>query len=92
MPTNKSQFSIRWLDAKVEPTGEYNPDYSAGVDLDGCDDTLENCNVELPYPAKKVGGYFIVCKICDLHTACVTEGKDDDPRSMRFNCKNAERL
>lgn len=50
---------------------------------------VNSCVCELPYPAKRIGAYFVECKKCGYSVACTTAGRADDPRSIEMPCKQA---
>lgn len=83
----KPQFEIEWRDAGSEPQCAPAPAFPSGIDLDFSDGADVACMVVLPYPAKRIGVYFVTCRRCGLRVACTTAGREDDPRSLRLACK-----
>jgi hypothetical protein len=81
------QFIIRWEDAHQEPQVAPNPNYPNGIDLDLTTVGMPSCETALPYPAKRIGMYFITCIKCGLRLGVTTAGRPDDPRSVRVSCK-----
>ena len=70
---------------KVAP----NPAYPDGIDIDLSQGATKTCQVALPYPAKRIGYYVVVCEVCELRVGLTTAGRPDDPRSVRLACKEA---
>jgi hypothetical protein len=80
------QFGITWKDSGHYPKIAPNPDYPMGIDA-GAGIAEPNCKVPLPYPAKRIGAYVVVCKRCGIRVALTTAGRPDDPRSMTIPCR-----
>lgn len=80
------EFKIDWHDAGLEPQSPPNPEYPNGIDVApfGPD---ESCRAELPYPAKRIGLYYIKCLKCGANMVATTAGRPDDPRSVTVRCK-----
>jgi hypothetical protein len=76
---------IRWIDAGREPKEAPNPDYPHGIDLDFAG-SKRACLVALPYPARRVGIYFVECRTCGWSGGVTTAGRPDDPRSVKIPC------
>lgn len=84
-------FKIDWIDHKREPKCAPDPAFPNGKDLDGAKELgVPTCKVELPYPAKRCGLYYVECNICGYTAAITTAGRPDDPRSALIPCKMKE--
>lgn len=81
------QFDITWIDGEREPQVAPNPAYQHGVDIDTSLAGEPSCMTPLPYPARRIGLYRVICRICGLSVAITTAGRPDDPRSLRVRCK-----
>jgi hypothetical protein len=84
------QFAVRWIDSGREPQAKPDPDYPEGRDVSGVRAGEIGCRLALPYPAKRVGNYSIVCKLCGFALLLSTAGRPDDPRSVTMPCKTVE--
>lgn len=84
-----AQFQIEWTDRGREPTGTPDPLYPKGVDLDCSAGRTPSCKVDLPYPAKRIGFYYVQCTLCKTNALITTAGKVDDPRSLTLPCRAA---
>lgn len=80
-------LSVRWIDRHREPQAKPNPLYPNGIDLDISGGASATCRTSLPYPAKRIGYYFIKCETCGLTTVVTTAGRSDDPRSVNVACR-----
>lgn len=80
------RFHIEWRDSGDEPQCPADPDYPEGIDLDLSLGVAQSCICALPYPAKRIGGYVVTCKICGYRGGCTTAGRADDPRSIKVAC------
>lgn len=78
---------VRWIDSGAEPKNKPNPNYPSGIDLNMTRGDERACLVPLPYPAKRIGYFDIVCEVCGLRAAISTAGRVDDPRSVKLACK-----
>lgn len=83
---NDGRFAITWRDSGHEPRVPPNPAYPTGIDLDASQGAEQTCQTALPYPAQRIGSYFIECNRCGIRVACTTGGKPDDPRSIKMAC------
>lgn len=84
----KNSFDIEWCDSGREPQCPPNPKFPNGIVIDGREDETDAaCTIDLPYPAKRCGMYFIRCKLCDRSVAITTAGRPDDPRQLIMPCK-----
>jgi hypothetical protein len=63
-----------------------NPNYPYGIALDMAHGR-KSCEVSLPYPAKGVGTWFILCEECGATFAITAAGRADDPTKVRVPCK-----
>jgi hypothetical protein len=77
---------VKWIDRGLEPKNKPDPAYPDGIDLD-CSDGADSCLVKLPYPARRIGYYLILCERCGLSGMVTTAGRPDDPRSVKMKCK-----
>lgn len=82
---------VLWVDGGREPKEEPDPDYPKGIDLDMTGTQQSSCTVSLPYPARRIGYYVVVCSRCLLRVSITTAGRPDDPRSARLPCQVAGR-
>lgn len=82
-----SQFKIEWTDRGREPTGAPDPLYPEGVDLDCSAGRQPACKADLPYPAKRIGFYYVQCNTCKTNALITTAGRVDDPRSVTLPCR-----
>jgi len=83
------QFEVTWYDTGSEPQCGANPAYPEGIDVDASGGADLTCQVALPYPAKRVGGYIVECRACGMKIGCTTAGRPDDPRSLKMACRLA---
>jgi hypothetical protein len=79
-------LKVEWIDGGREPTQEPNPMFPDGVDLDIARER-KGCETALPYPAKRIGYYYVECDVCGTTALATTAGRSDDPRSIRLPCK-----
>lgn len=79
---------INWIDSGREPQCAPDPAYPNGMDLDLSNGKIPACITELPYPAKRIGYYKVECDICGRCVSFTTAGRPDDPRTVKFACKN----
>lgn len=77
---------IEWVDGGKWTQVQPNPAYPTGIDIDLSDGATRTCIVKLPYPAKRIGHYKVVCPVCGFMIMCSTEGRPDDPRSLTIPC------
>lgn len=83
----KDQFTITWADSGHYPKVKPDPDYPEGRDMNGVPEGQTGCRVPLPYPAKRIGSYTVVCKLCGFRLFLTTAGRPDDPRSVTIPCE-----
>jgi hypothetical protein len=83
----RPKHTITWQDAGREPQCAPNPLYPKGIDVDLSTAGEPACKVDLPYPAKRVGGYVVTCSRCGICVGTTTAGRPDDPRSINIPCK-----
>lgn len=77
--------TVEWIDQGHWPQVKPNPAYPDGKDLDSGERPA--CKVALPYPAKRIGYYFVECDTCKANALITTAGRPDDPRSVMLPCK-----
>ena len=82
------QFTIKWRDSGMWPRVQPNPQYPAGIDLDASNGAANTCTAPLPYPATRIGVYYVACNVCPARIACTTAGRSDDPRSIKLRCEH----
>jgi len=87
MSASPKQFIVTWHDKHREPQVKPNPDYPDGKDVDGSFGASRTCTATLPYPARRCGDYWVVCRLCGVRTGCTTAGRPDDPRSLKLACR-----
>jgi hypothetical protein len=80
-------FAITWMDAGRWPRVKPNPQYPDGKDISLAKPGQPSCKVDLPYPARRIGTYVVVCDDCGLSVGVTTAGRRDDPRSVELPCK-----
>ena len=80
-------FSIEWIDAGKEPSCAPDPRFPDGIDLNVAGASTMHCTTALPYPARRIGVYLVVCRRCGKRAMITTAGRPDDPRSVRIACK-----
>ena len=80
-------LKVEWIDRGFEPHCPPNPAFPNGIDLDISKGRLNTCETSLPYPAKRIGYFFVRCVACGLTCAVTTAGRVDDPRSLKVACK-----
>lgn len=78
-------FDITWKDSGLYPKVKPNPAFPNGIELDMSSGSV-SCRVELPYPAKRIGAYRVVCRRCGMAVACTTAGRPDDPSAVIMPC------
>jgi hypothetical protein len=81
-------IKVDWIDAGREPQCEPNPAYPDGMHIDSGAKWF--CRVDLPYPAKRCGWFYVECDICGTNAMITTAGRPDDPRSIDLPCKGKE--
>jgi len=88
---DQTRVRIMWFDTGRSPKVKPNPLYPNGIDLDISkgEPSFNTCKIALPYPAKRIGHYLIVCDVCGLSVDVTTAGRPDDPRSVKVVCKRA---
>jgi hypothetical protein len=86
MNLSRNHFAIEWKDSGKEPKCAPDPAYPNGIDLDVSNGSLTACTLPLDYPAKRIGCYYIECKLCGIRVACTTAGRVDDPKSIKIAC------
>jgi hypothetical protein len=79
-------FTVQWLDSGFEPKCAPNPNYPNGKPMDMRYGDEPWCEVNLPYPAKRIGSYLVVCNECNKRIIVTTAGRPDDPTNIKFNC------
>lgn len=84
---NSAQFEIRFQTRGLQPQCLPDLRFPDGVTLDVTDGKEPSCTVELPYPAKCIGAWLIVCRKCGQSVACTAAGRFDDPRTLKMPCK-----
>lgn len=77
---------FEWFDSGRSPKVKPNPKFPKGVDIDASVG-LKSCRTDLPYPAKRIGHYFVKCDVCGTTAVVTTAGRPDDPRSVTLPCK-----
>lgn len=87
MTDASKQFTIVWRDSEREPRCAPDPAYPSGKDIDASTGLHQSCIVDVPYPARRCGIYLIKCLLCEISVAVTTAGRPDDPKSVRFDCK-----
>jgi hypothetical protein len=80
-------LTVKWLDHGREPVCKPDPKFPKGVDVDLSLGSKRTCETALPYPAKRIGLYLVVCDICGLRVGVTTAGRPDDPRSLKIACE-----
>jgi hypothetical protein len=81
---------IDWIDSGRWPSQPPDPAFPDGCVLDVSRGCQQTCRVDLPYPAKRIGQYIIVCERCGTNAMVTTAGRRDDPRSIRLACKQSQ--
>lgn len=76
---------VKWFDGGQEPAQQSDPAFPRGVDYD-ISEGAQSCVTGLPYPAKRIGQFLIVCRVCNFRMILSTAGRPDDPRSIRVAC------
>ena len=80
--------SVKWIDSGREPKNEPNPAFPNGVDVDLAGEAKVACLVDLPYPARRCGYYFVACDKCGYTAMITTAGRPDDPKTAKLPCKS----
>jgi hypothetical protein len=80
------EFKVVWIDRHREPQVAPDPEFPNGIDVDVSDGKEPSCRVDLPYPAKRCGMFYIECKRCGINAIITTAGRPDDPRSFTVAC------
>lgn len=78
-------FIIKWLDSGREPQCPPDPGFPDGVVVRS--GAKKFCRVELPYPARRCGFYWVQCTICHASMLLTTTGRPDDPKTVELPCK-----
>lgn len=86
-----SHFRIDWIDGGREPQCPPDPLYPDGKDLLLPDEIDPKCRVLLPYPAARIGMYYVECLTCGTNIMVTTAGRPDDPRLVEIPCKHRGR-
>jgi len=76
---------VEFLDHGREPHLPFKREHWWGIDI-GPPHKGKTCLIELPWPAPRIGVYFIACKTCGNKTICTVAGRVDDPRSLALLC------
>jgi hypothetical protein len=79
-------LKVEWIDSGLDPKQKPNPKFPDGIDLDVSGGVEPWCKVKLPYPAKRIGHYYVECDICGTNALITTAGRSDDPRSITLPC------
>jgi hypothetical protein len=79
-------LKVEWIDGGREPKNKPDPDFPEGRDLDSAGDR-KSCQTALPWPARRIGYYYVACDVCGTNALITTAGRSDDPRSVRLPCK-----
>ena len=82
-----TRHQVEWVDHKKKSTTPAHARYLDGIDVNASGGAAATCKIDLPYPAKGLGLYRIVCLDCGFTIAVTTAGRADDPRSVRIPCK-----
>lgn len=82
-----NQMTVTWEDSGQDPQCAPDPNYPDGMDLDASAGVQPSCKVDLPYPAKRIGVYTIICGVCGIKVMLTTAGRLDDPRSLTIPCR-----
>jgi hypothetical protein len=85
-----ANFKVEWIDRGANPTGQPNPAFPRGMDLD-ISQGQRSCQGSLPYPAPRIGFYAVECRTCGANAIVTTAGRRDDPRSIRLACGSANK-
>lgn len=80
-------MKVEWIDRGTEPQNPPDPNYPMGIDIDASDGAAAACKVQLPYPAKRCGYWYVECPTCGTNALITTAGRPDDPRSVKLACK-----
>lgn len=86
---NTDKIKITWIDRRREPQQPANPSYPDGIDVNMSRKGASTCFVALPYPARRVGFFYIECARCGANVVLTTAGRRDDPRSVKIECQRA---
>lgn len=79
---------VDWIDGGIEPTQRPNPAFPDGTDVGPVIvPPMMGCKFALPYPAKRIGSYRVVCEACGQLMLVTTAGRADDPRSVTMICR-----
>ena len=84
-------LDVRWFDSGIEPTCEPNPDFPLGREVDLAGVKKPTCSTALPYPARRIGHFMVICQECGMTAAITTTGRPDDPCSVRVACRKRRR-
>jgi hypothetical protein len=80
-------LTIKWIDRGLSPRAKPDPRYPKGIDLDMSGGAEKFCQRLLPYPAERIGYYYVECDRCGVNAVVTTAGRPDDPRSIKLRCK-----
>lgn len=80
------RLKVRWVDGKREHVNAPDPRHPQGIDID-VSFGAPHCASDLPYPAKRVGHFYVECQRCGANLIVSTAGRTDDPRSVKLPCK-----
>lgn len=83
--TPSRNFTVKWIDRGRAPTQRPDPMYPRGVDVDT--GQRPACSTVLPYPAPRVGMWWVECRACGTTMLVTAAGRQDDPRSVAVACK-----
>lgn len=86
MTDRPNHHYIQWLDGGREPQCPPNPEYPNGCVIDCSGSAMIRCEVDLPYPAPRCGGYRITCFKCAICFALTAAGRPDDPVRVLLPC------
>jgi hypothetical protein len=80
-------IDIYFNDSGREPTGEPDPAFSKGRDINLADNVIQKvCCRNLP-KAPRCGSYSIVCRTCGFSAMITVAGRPDDPRTITLPCR-----
>jgi len=82
------RFELTWMDAGRVAKSPPDPRFPNGVTADLTLGARLACQVNLPYPAPRVGKWLVQCKECGLTAMITAAGRPDDPRTARLACKH----
>jgi hypothetical protein len=82
-----ADFNIHWIDRGQSPTQQPNPAYPLGIDID-LTSGRPGCKDALPWPAPRIGFFYVQCRRCGASAMITTAGRPDDPRSIKLPCEH----